>query len=103
MKRSRDVAPWVSRAVRQNKAEAIRVRLLKARKQVERGWSLTRIVADGTLIGWSLRMLFTGICGDFVVDWDQRRGRTKLERVAVVERAIAEIGEAFDADGEVVS
>lgn len=88
------VAGWASRTVRNGHGPEMLERLRLARRAVERGQTLRRVVVDGTLPGWRLRLALTEVCGEAVVNWDQRKGRTMLERVAVVRRAIDELMDA---------
>ena len=68
--------------------------LLKVRAQAYAGGCLTDAVADGTLWGWRARMALTQALsyGDILADWDRALARTQLERIALVERVLAELG-----------
>jgi hypothetical protein len=66
--------------------------LLATREQVRDGASLLDGVADGTLWGWRARLALSDVLTAPVADWDNAPGRTQLERLAVVERALAECG-----------
>ena len=68
--------------------------LLKVRAQAYAGGFLTDAVADGTLWGWRARMALTQALGfgENLVDWDRSLARTQLERIALVERVLAELG-----------
>ncbi len=86
-------SPMASRIERQGKAPETIKMLLVARKAVARGSSLTELVVIGSLAGWNLRQVLSSCCGEPVTNWDQRAGRTQLERAAVVERALGEFGQ----------
>lgn len=86
------VSPMAARVERQGKRDDTVARLLAARRKIARGCTLLEVVADGTASGWNLRMVLTNVLGEAVANWDARAGRTQLERAAVVERALAELG-----------
>lgn len=87
------VSPMAARVERQGKTSDTVARLLAARRKVDRGYTLLEIVADGTASGWNLRLVLSGLLGEAVANWDVRPGRTQLERAALVERALGELGQ----------
>ena len=66
--------------------------LLAVREEVRDGGALTDAVADATLWGWRARLALSDVLGVPLANWDRAPGRTQLERLAVVERALAECG-----------
>lgn len=66
--------------------------LREVRTGVLKGRSLLDGVADGTLWGWRARLALSDVLTQPLADWDNAPGRTQLERLAVVERALAECG-----------
>lgn len=66
--------------------------LLAVREGVRDGATLLDGVATGTLWGWRARLALSDVLSVPVADWDAAPGRTQLERLAVVERALAECG-----------
>ena len=66
--------------------------LRRVRAEVDEGGSLSEAVADGTLWGWRARQALSHCLGLPVATWDAEHGRTRLERLALVERALAECG-----------
>lgn len=67
--------------------------LRQVRAEVQDGGTLTQAVADGTLWGWRARQALSHCMGEPVATWDAQPGRTQLERLALVVRALAECGE----------
>lgn len=88
------VAAWAARTVRNGHGAEMMERLRQARRAVERGATLREVVVDGTLPGWRLRLALSEIAGEALVNWDGRKGRTPVERLAVVRRAIDELMDA---------
>ena len=87
------VSPMAARVERQGKTDDTIARLLAARRKVDRGCTLLEVVADGTASGWNLRLVLSGLLGEALANWDARPGRTQLERAALVERALGELGQ----------
>ena len=87
------VSPMAARVERQGKSADTIARLLAARRKVDRGYALLEVVADGTASGWNLRLVLSGLLGEALANWDTRPGRTQLERAALVERALGELGQ----------
>ena len=94
-KSSAYVAPIGARAERRGHLEELTARLCLVRRGVAGGSTIVDEVADGTLMGWRAREALSNVLGEPVVTWDSRGGRTNLERVAVVERALAELGHQY--------
>lgn len=66
--------------------------LLAVRTGVRDGATLLDGVCTGTLWGWRARLALSDVLTAPLADWDNEAGRTQLERLAVVERALAECG-----------
>lgn len=66
--------------------------LVSVRDGVREGKTLLDGVATGTLWGWRARITLSSVLDVPLADWDNAPGRTQLERLAVVERALAECG-----------
>lgn len=86
------VSPLAARLIRQGKAGDVAARLLAARRKVARGLTLVEVVGDGTALGWATRIALTNALGEALANWDNRPGRTQLERAALVERVLGELG-----------
>ncbi|MDP1824932.1 MAG: hypothetical protein Q8L48_16870 [Archangium sp.] len=67
-------------------------RLRKVRRDLAAGATLIEAVADGTLLGWRVRECLDSVLDEPLANWDRRKGRTQLERHAVLSRALAEMG-----------
>ena len=85
-------APWAWRAVEAGHGAELQVSLVGVRAAVVEGATLMEVVADGTLKGWHAREALSAVVSEPLANWDTRRGRTQGERLAVVERAIGELG-----------
>lgn len=66
--------------------------LVSVRDGIHAGRTLLDGVATGTLWGWRARITLSSVLDVPLADWDNAPGRTQLERLAVVERALAECG-----------
>lgn len=66
--------------------------LQQVRIDVLEGSSITRAVSDGTLWGWRARLALSDCAGQPVAVWDEQPGRTQGERLALVDRSLAECG-----------
>lgn len=66
--------------------------LRAVRFAVQDGEALTDAVATGTLWGWRAREALSNCLGVPLANWDREPGRTQLERLALVERVLAECG-----------
>lgn len=66
--------------------------LVSVRDGIHAGRTLLDGVATGTLWGWRARLALSSVLDVPLADWDNATGRTKLERLAVVERALNECG-----------
>lgn len=82
---------YVARLRRQGGVEVVKTRLVAARAAVEAGCTLFEAIADGSLDAWKVREFLGGVLSQPMVTWDERQGRTQLERLAVIDRALAEI------------
>lgn len=82
---------YVARLRRQGGVEVVKARLVAARAAVEGGCTLFEAIADGSLDAWKVREFLGGVLSQPMVTWDERQGRTQSERLAVVDRALAEI------------
>ena len=91
-RKSAYATPLAARAERRGHLVELGDRLRLARVAVTAGSTLTEVVADGTLWGWRAREALSHVLGEPLANWDGRAGRTQLERIAVVERALAECG-----------
>lgn len=85
-------APWVWRAKQNGRLDEFIARLKEIRRTVRGGGDIFSGVSDGTLWGWRVRVALTSLVGEPIDEWDKRRGRTQLERLAVVDRALGELG-----------
>lgn len=85
-------SPYAVRAEGKGQLVGIVAVLLAVRDGVRDGATLLDGVADGTLWGWRARLALSDVLTQPVADWDNAPGRTQLERLAVVERALAECG-----------
>lgn len=85
-------APWAWRVVEAGHGPEVAESLSTCRSAVIEGSTLMEVVADGTLKGWHCREALSAVAGEPLANWDTRRGRTQAERLAVVERAIGELG-----------
>ena len=87
-------SPYAVRAERKGQLVGLVEILLSVRDGVHDGATLLDGVATGTLWGWRARMaLDTALpMGFALADWDNAPGRTQLERLALVERVLAECG-----------
>lgn len=77
--------------------------LRRVRGEVQAGAALTDAVADGTLWGWRSRQALSNALGVPLANWDREPGRTTLERLALVERVLAECGVEAHRGGWAVS
>lgn len=91
-KRSGYVSPLAWRAEQKGELTDLRARLLAVKAAVVDGATLLDGVADGTLWGWRARLALSDVLTQPLADWDSSPGRTQLERLAVVERALTECG-----------
>lgn len=96
-------APWAGRTVAAGLHADMRQHLESARELVLADWSLLDVVGDGTLWGWRLRMVLSGIVGEALANWDVAPGRTQAERLAVVDRALGELAEQSPRGGWMVT
>lgn len=85
-------APWVWRAKQAGRIDDLLARLKEVRRVVRAGGEIFPCVADGTLWGWRVRTALSSLVGEAIDEWDKRRGRTHLERLAVLDRALGELG-----------
>ena len=97
------VSPLHERAERKGQLTELVDFLKQVRRDVEAGESLTACVGDGTLWGWRARVALGHCVGEPLANWDAQPGRTQLERRAVVERALGELGVTQRRGGWVVS
>jgi hypothetical protein len=86
------VSPMGARVERRGEGTELRAHLATVRAAVVAGASILEAVADGTLMGWRAREVLSHVVDEPVANWDQRRGRTQLERLAVLDRALGELG-----------
>lgn len=91
-KQSAYKSPLAWRAEQKGDLSDLRARLQAVKAAVVEGRSLLDAVATGTLWGWRARLALSDVLTAPVADWDSAPGRTQLERLAVVERALAECG-----------
>lgn len=84
---------YAARAERRGDLAGVVAYLRSARRYVLHGGALLDAVADGTLLGWHAREALNSVLDEPLANWDVRKGRTQLERRAVVERALAELGD----------
>jgi len=87
-------SPYAVRAERKGQLVELVDFLRQVRAEVDAGGTLSAAVADGTLWGWRARQALSHCLGEPVATWDAQPGRTQLERLALVVRALAECGEA---------
>lgn len=86
-----EAAPFIERSG-DNRAAIIK-RLVSARAAVRNGEKILDAVADGTLEGWHARMAIARHCpAANLVAFDGERYRTKLERLAVLEKTLVLLG-----------
>ncbi len=85
-------SPYAVRSERKGQLVGLVEFLLEVRREVRDGGSLTDAVAVGTLWGWRARLALSDVLEVPLANWDRAPGRTQLERLAVVERALAECG-----------
>lgn len=86
-------SPQAWRLLNTGYAAEVVARLVEARKRIVSGDSFGVIVGDGTLGGWQLRLYLSALIGSPVDDWCRAPRRTLLERQALIERALAELGQ----------
>jgi len=86
------VSPLRDRAERTGHLAELIARLRAARRAVLADGSLLEAVADGTLEGWRTRLALQHALGFALADWDQAAGRTRAERLALVDRVLTELG-----------
>lgn len=91
-KKSGYVAPMAARADRRGELVELRAHLATVRTAVAGGDSLLEAVADGTLWGWRSREALSHALGLPLANWDREPGRTLGERLALVDRVLAECG-----------
>ena len=84
---------YAARAERRGDLAEVVEYLHQVRREVRAGGTLIDAVADATLLGWRAREALNSVLDEPVANWDRRKGRTQLERRAVVERALAELGD----------
>lgn len=89
------VSPQRARAERSGTIGQLRATLSAARSHVVGGGTLLEAVADGTAAGWQARLALQHALsfGENLADWDNAAGRTQAERLALVERVLAELGD----------
>lgn len=92
------VSPWVTRALRNDQAGQLAGELRRALEHVRSGGTIIEAVA-GTREGWHARIVLSSIVQTALAVWDGDRGRTKGERVALLERALVELGAASERTG----
>lgn len=85
-------SPYAVRAEGKGQLVGLVAVLLAVRAGVREGATLLDGVATGTLWGWRARLSLSDVLTQPLADWDNAPGRTQLERLAVVERALAECG-----------
>lgn len=90
--KSRPLTPLAYRLQCAGELEEVRERALEALRRVEAGWCLFDVFADGTLSGWRLRLALARLAGRPADEWDREPGRLQLERWALVQRLLAELG-----------
>lgn len=83
---------WVSRAQRTGQVLGLADRLRALLAQVEAGANIVDGVADGTLWGWHTRQALGCALGENLVAWDGQIGRSRGERLALIRRALGELG-----------
>lgn len=83
---------YAARAERRGELPEVVQALLAVRVAVRAGGTLLESVADGTLLGWRTREALNSCLSEPVANWDRAAGRTQGERLALVERALAELG-----------
>lgn len=83
---------WVSRAQRTGQVLGLADRLRAMLEQVEQGATISECVCDGTLWGWHTRQALSSVISDSITTWDEAPGRSRGERVALVRRALGELG-----------
>lgn len=90
----RVVSPLEDRARRTGRHGAMVARLERVRVAVDGGATIRAAVTDGQVDSWHARQALTHALGvgQNVTDWDQERFRTQGERLALVERVLAELG-----------
>lgn len=86
------VSPLRARAERQGRLEDLVALIKRARVAVLDGGNLIDCVTDGTLWGWRAREALSHVLGEPLANWDRQPGRTQLERLAVAQRTLAELG-----------
>ena len=94
---------YAARLRRQGGVDAVKRRLVMARSAVSNGATLFDAIADGSLEAWKVREFLGGVLSESMINWDERQGRTQLERLAVLDRAIVEIAHLEVAEVEAVS
>lgn len=87
-------SPYAVRSERKGQLVELVDVLRRVRFGVQDGEALTDAVADGTLWGWRAREALSNCLGVPLANWDREPGRTMGERLALVERVLAECGEA---------
>lgn len=85
-------SPYAARSERKGQLPALIDFLRLVRAAVLKGATLLEGVADGTVNGWRARQALSHCLGEPLANWDRQRGRTQLEREAVIERALGELG-----------
>lgn len=85
-------SPLGARVERRDEMVEVRAHLLAVRTAARDGATLLEAVGDGTLWGWRSREVLSHCLGEPLANWDRRQGRTQLERIALAERAWAEVG-----------
>lgn len=85
-------APWAARAHDAGRAAELGRGLEQLHAAVKRGSSILEVVAAGTSPAWRLRMALSNVAGEPIANWDRRSGRTRGERLELLERALVELG-----------
>jgi len=85
-------SPYAARAERKGQLVELVDVLRAVRGEAQQGRALTDAVATGTLWGWRAREALSHCLGVPLANWDRERGRTQGERLALVDRVLAELG-----------
>lgn len=88
----RENSAYAARAERRGELSAVIQFLQQVRREVHAGGTLLDAVTDGTLLGWRAREALNSCLDEPLANWDKRKGRTQLERRAIIERVLSELG-----------
>lgn len=84
---------YLSRVERRGRLQLLEVAAVQARGPIDLGLGFARVAIGNTLVHWELRQALSYITQPLgVLTWCESPGRTVLERQAVLERLIADLG-----------